>query len=97
MSSVKKYPVLPKIPSETGAGLFRAVVLVFPFRSVAGIHAPGLPDVDFRFGAGFQAFDVLAVGVDQQKTTKGVDPLTLGEMSVKTGKQHPATIEESDT
>ena len=66
MSSVKKYPVLPKIPSETGAGLFRAVVLVFPFRSVAGIHAPGLPDVDFRFGAGFQAFDVLAVGVDQQ-------------------------------
>ena len=35
--------------------------------------------------------------ITNEKTTNGTEPLTLGEMSVKTGKQPPATIEASDT
>ena len=39
----------------------------------------------------------VAVTITNENTTKAVDPLTLGDMRVKTGKQHPATIEASDT
>ena len=64
-------------------------------------HVAGFPDVDFRFRARLEPFDVLAVRVDQQhgddEREHGTRWFTFGEMSVKMGKLHPATIEASDT
>ena len=38
-----------------------------------------------------------STAMTNEKTTKGIDSLTFGETSVKKGKQHPATIDESET
>ena len=40
---------------------------------------------------------ISSTAMANEKTTNGTDPLTFGEMSVKTGKQHPAIIDESET
>ncbi len=40
---------------------------------------------------------ISSTAIANEKITNGADSFTLGDSSVKTGKQHPATIEASDT
>lgn len=100
------YPIVLTFCSKKSCGEASGALfvcsLVFGFFRV-DFYMPGFPDVYLRFGAGLQPLDVLAVGVNQQdgdderKTTNGTRWLTFGDMSVKIGKEQPATIEASDT